>query len=115
VGYMYYGADVNPVEMPDRLLAHLKVLTTAKLRRGESFTVTWRHPKGMPEGRTSLWLQPAIPLKFVFGSAEAEKIDREYLESLAQAAMTSAGVVIDWDDAPAPLAGARRERKPVAA
>ena len=100
MGYLYYGTEMQPTEIPDRILAHVRVVATTKLRRGESFTLTWRHPDGAPEGRTSIWMQPAIPLKFVFDSAEAEPLDQEYLRSLADAANTSNGLVIDWNDDP---------------
>lgn len=101
MGYLYYGSELQPTEVPDRVLAHLRIVATTKLRRGESFTLTWRHPDGSAEGRTSIWLQPAIPLKFVFDSAEPEHLDPEYLKSMAEAANTSNGLVIDWThDAP---------------
>jgi len=98
VGYLYYGSEAQPVEFPDRVLAHIRVLATSKLRRGESFTMTWRHPAGPGEGRTSIWMQPAIPLKFVFDSAEAQQLDPEYLQKLAREASTANGVFIEPED-----------------
>ncbi len=98
MGYLYYGAGNEPIEMPDRLLAHVKVVIATKLRRNESFTLTWQHPAGSPAGRSTIWLQPAIELRFVFGSAEAEKLDPELLQRFANAASSSAGLVLDLDE-----------------
>jgi len=98
VGFLYYGSETTPAEIPDRVLAHLKLVATTKLRRGESFTVTWRHASGSPEGRTSIWMQPAIPLRFVFDEPELEKLDAEYLHVLANAANSANGLLIDLHD-----------------
>src|SRR6187431_2683194 len=96
VGLLYYGFESQPAEMPDRILAHLKLVATTKLRRGESFTLTWRHAEGMPEGRTSIWMQPSIPLRFVFATAEPEQLDPDYLQELAISANSANGLMIDW-------------------
>ena len=102
MGLLYYGTDAPPAEIPDRVLAHLKVVATTKLRRGESFTVTWRHATDAGEGRTSIWMQPAIPLRFVFDEPEPAMLDPDYLHSLANAANTSTGIYIDLHDEPEP-------------
>jgi hypothetical protein len=98
VGYLYYGSETQPIEFPDRVLAHIRVLATSKLRRGESFTMTWHHPSDEGEGRTSIWMQPSIPLKFVFDSSEAQQLNPEYLQRLAREAATSNGAFIEPDD-----------------
>lgn len=95
MGYLYYGASNQAIEMPDRLLAHIKVVTATKLRRSESFTLSWQHREGDPMGRTTIWLQPAIELRFVFSSAETEKLDSALLQKFANQAGSSAGLVVD--------------------
>ena len=105
MGYLYYGTTDRPVDIPDWVLAHVKVVATTKLRRLESFTLSWRHPEGTPRGRSTLWMHPSIPLRFVFDTAETELLDRDYLQKLALAAGSTNGMVIDlWQttDAPAP-------------
>ena len=72
MGNLFYGNTADPIEMPDRLLSHVKVVAATKLRRGESFTLTLRHPEGAAAGRTTIWMQPAIPLRFVFDQPESE-------------------------------------------
>ncbi|WP_235007994.1 DUF7882 family protein [Microbacterium timonense] len=98
MAHLYYGSDARPVEIPDHVLAHVKVVTATKLRRGESFMLSWRHPGDAPEGRTSLWIQPSIPLRFVFDKAEPEALDQEYLRTLANEATSSRGIVLEWDE-----------------
>lgn len=97
---LFYGTDVSPVTFPDRLLAYVKVITATKLRRNESFTLTWT---GDPDtaGRSAIWMHPSIPLRFAFDSAEPEKLVGEYLRTLADQANASSGLVVDlrtWED-----------------
>lgn len=103
MGYLYYGNSTEAIEMPDRELAHLKVVASTKLRRSESFTVSWNKVDGA-DSRTTIWLQAAIPLRFELD--HSEPIDRRYLEDMAQAASSSAGVFVD-------LAAAAAKAQPV--
>ena len=93
---LIYGAEGDPVHMPEHLLAHLKLVVATKLRRNESFMLTWRHPDG--SGRSSVWLEPSIPLRFVFESIEEPAIDHALLASLAAAASSNGGLVLDLAD-----------------
>jgi hypothetical protein len=101
MGQLFYGDTAEPIDIPDRLLAHLKVVITTKLRRAESFTLTWRHQEGDPSGRSSLWLQESIPLRFVFDSTEPEHLDPDALQDMAHRASSSSGLVVGLDDLPA--------------
>ncbi|CAH0236231.1 hypothetical protein [Microbacterium sp. Bi128] len=96
MGSLYYGTATDPIRIPDRLLSHLKVVTATKLRRSESFTLSWTHVDGSP-GRSTLWLQPAIPLRFVFDSAEPEQLNAQILKDMADMANSSAGLVVALD------------------
>ena len=98
MAYLYYGSEVLPVVVPDRVLAHVKMVVATKLRRGESFLLTWRHPAGGPQGVVSIWMQPSIPLRFVFESPEPEALDAEYLKELAMAANSNRGLILDCED-----------------
>ncbi|MDQ1173213.1 hypothetical protein QE430_001520 [Microbacterium testaceum] len=94
MGHLYYGTATESIQIPDRLLSHLKVVVTTKLRRSESFTLSWTHVDGTP-GRSTLWLQPAIPMRFVFDSAEPETLNATVLKNMADMASSSAGLVVD--------------------
>ena len=92
MGTIYYGGSATPIHIEDRALAHLKVVVATKLRRGESFTVSWTHPDDQQRGRTTIWLHPSIPLRFVFDEPEAPKLSREWIEDLANSANSSGGI-----------------------
>tara|TARA_R110002020_G_scaffold56481_5_gene156266 strand:- start:3003 stop:3449 length:447 start_codon:yes stop_codon:yes gene_type:complete len=94
VGTIYYGGDASAIDIEDRALAHLKVVIATKLRRGESFTLTWRHPDDHPRGRSTVWLSPSIPLRFVFDDPEPAVLSREWMEELAQSANSSGGIML---------------------
>lgn len=94
MGQLFYGTSTESVRIPDRLLSHIKVVTTTKLRRGESFTLSWAHADGTP-GRSTLWLQPAIAMRFVFDTAEPETLNSVALKSMAEMANSASGLVVD--------------------
>ena len=92
VGTLYYGDSGTPIGIEDRALAHLKVAITTKLRRGESFTLSWKHPEEQPRGRSTLWLHPSIPLRFVFDEPEAPELSRSWIEDLMRSANSTGGI-----------------------
>ena len=94
MGTIYYGGSATPIHIDDRALAHLKVVIATKLRRGESFTVSWRHPDDEPRGRSTIWLHPSIPLRFVFDEPDTPELSREWLEELSQTANSSGGIML---------------------
>ena len=98
MGDLYYGMNAARVEIPDRLLAHLKVVIATKLRRGESFTLSWQHAPGEPGGRSTIWLEPSIPLRFVFDSDDPEMLNPEVIRDLAAAANSSGGLSVSLGD-----------------
>lgn len=96
MGRLLYGSSAPPVELDDRLLQYIQIITATKLRRNESFAMTVVRDDAL--GRETLWMQPAIPLRFVFTHAEAGAVERGYLQQLAQAASSAAGLTIDPHD-----------------
>ena len=94
MGSLYYGDTQTPIQIEDRALAHLKVVIATKLRRNESFTLSWRHPEGDAPGRSTLWLHPSIPLRFVFEEAETPELSRRCIEELAHSANSSGGITL---------------------
>ena len=94
MGTIFYGGSATPIHIEDRALAHLKVVIATKLRWNESFTVSWRHPEDQPRGRSTLWLHPSIPLRFVFDDPEPAELSRQWIEDLAQSANSSGGIML---------------------
>src|SRR5215204_4955385 len=93
MGTIYYGG-ATAVDIDDHALAHLKVVIATKLRRGESFTVSWQHPDDQPRGRSTIWLHPSIPLRFVFDDPEPAELSRAWIEDLANSANSSGGIML---------------------
>ena len=91
---LYYGTTTEPISIEDRLLAHVKVVVATKLRRGESFTLSWTHGPGQEVGRSTVWLHPSIPLRFVFDEPEPALLSRAWIEALANSANSSGGLLL---------------------
>lgn len=105
VGTLYYGDSGTPIGIEDRALAHLKIAITTKLRRGESFTLSWKHADDQPRGRSTLWLHASIPLRFVFDEPEAPELSRSWIEDLMRSANSTGGIQLipeNLDTAPIP-------------
>lgn len=103
MGILYYGGSGVPIPIEDRALAHLKVVIIAKLRRNESFTVSWRHHDTGPEGRSTIWINPALPIRFVFDEPEPPELNRQWVEALAHSANALGGITLtDEHVEPAP-------------
>lgn len=94
MGTIFYGGSATPIHIEDRALAHLKVVIATKLRRSESFTVSWQHPDDQTAGRSTIWLHPSIPLRFVFDDPQPAELNRRWIEDLAQSANSSGGIML---------------------
>lgn len=94
MGKMYYGGAAEPIEIEDRALAHLKVVIATKLRRQESFTLSWKHAEGETAGRSTIWLHPSIPLRFVFDEPDAPPLHTDWLTDLANSANSTGGITL---------------------
>ncbi len=91
---LYYDDAQEPIPIDDLALAHLKVVIATKLRRNESFTLSWRHPEGDPAGRSTIWLHPSIPLRFVFDDPVPPPLQPEWITAMANSANSSGGITL---------------------
>ena len=90
MGQLLYGSPPETFEIDDRTLAHIEMVVLAKLRRNESFALSFDSEDG---ARTALWLSPSSTLRFSFGAGSHE-INRAWLELLLDSANTTAGMRI---------------------
>ncbi|WP_375384592.1 hypothetical protein [uncultured Microbacterium sp.] len=92
MGTLFYG-DAT-FEMDDRLLAHLQIIVSMKLRRGESFFLSWsvRHNEG--GGRTAIWVDNGVPIRLRFSGSRPPTINREWAEKMALAANSNLGLIV---------------------
>ncbi|WP_102191917.1 hypothetical protein [Microbacterium aurantiacum] len=94
MGTLFYGSRADPIHIEERALAHLKVVIATKLRRQESFTLSWRHSNGDVGGRSTIWLHPSIPLRFTFDESEPPQLNPKWIEALAQSASSTGGITL---------------------
>jgi hypothetical protein len=86
--------DGVAVQFEDRLLAHLQVIIVQKLRRQESFLMSWFDTEDLVGGRSSIWLHPAALLFFTFDSRTKPPIDRPWLDKLMVSANSPMGLFV---------------------
>ena len=92
MGKLIYNSSTREIEIDDRTLAHLRVAILNKLRRSESFAMTWEHGVENGSGRTTMWLHESIPLQFIFSGNRAPKLNRLWIEQMLLSANSTAGL-----------------------
>lgn len=92
MGKFIYGIPAVEVEMDDRELAHIKAVVTAKLRRHESFTLTWEERIDGEVTHRSAWLDSSIPILFEITGTQDPPLNREWLEVLNLSASSPSGL-----------------------
>jgi hypothetical protein len=93
VGQLIYGPG-TVYEMDDRTLAHVKLALTAKLRRQESFLLSWPIGVEQGSGRASLWIAPSIPLQFRFSGSRPPVINKAWVVAMLETSHNDRGLVI---------------------
>ena len=81
-------------DFDDRVLAHVQIVIGAKLRRGESFYFTWRDDPQVGDGRSTIWLNPGIPLGYKYFGSRSPSLNRDWIEALMVTANSSGGLRI---------------------
>jgi hypothetical protein len=82
------------VEFDDRLLAHLQIVIVQKIRRGESFLMSWRDAPETGDGHSAIWIHPTQNLYFKFSGSRNPSINQEWLEKLMASANSSRGLLV---------------------
>jgi len=89
-----YNSSRPPIEVDDETLAHVKIVIGTKLRRLESFMMTWPADKKR-SGRTTVWMNPAIPLVFEFDSNDVLSIAPSRIERMMGRLNSRGELVLD--------------------
>jgi hypothetical protein len=97
MGHLIYDSSTQ-ISFPDRVLAHVEVVVISKLRRRECFAISWREAAEIGDGRSTIWCDPSIPLRFRFEGSRQPIINREWAERMVLAAASSTGLVITDED-----------------
>jgi hypothetical protein len=88
--FKYDGTVTN---FDDIVLAHLQIAILQKLRRQESFSLSWLDPTA-EGGRTVIWLHASVVISFHYSAPDPGPIDRAWTEKLILAAGTPAGMFV---------------------
>ena len=86
------------VQFEDRVLTHLQIVIVQKLRKGESFLMSWRDADSVGDGRSSAWIHPSMPLYFKFSGSRVPAINRDWLASLMASANGSQGLIVTSEE-----------------
>ena len=79
MGRFSYDGNVK-ADFDDRVLAHLQVVISQKLRRGETFTFTWRNDTSLGDGRTAIWLHPHASIVYSYHGSRQPALNRAWLD-----------------------------------
>ncbi len=90
--FIYDGGPRTEIE--DRALRHLQLVMTAKLRRAEPFSFTWREDISTGGGRTTVWIHPSSNLVFKYHGSRQPSINRAWIEALAATANGPTGLYL---------------------
>lgn len=94
MGSLIYGSSSIEIQFEDRVLAHLQVVMSAKLRRNESFFFSWFDDPSVGDGRSAIWVDAAIPLYFRYSGSRPPSLNKVWLEELAVSAGSNQGLVL---------------------
>ncbi|UNK72346.1 hypothetical protein [Microbacterium sp. H1-D42] len=94
MGTLEYNSARPPIKVDDATLAHVKIVIGTKLRRQESFMMTWLTEK-TPAGRITIWMHPAIPLVMEFDDQEMPKIDESKVVQMMEHLNARGELVLD--------------------
>lgn len=90
MGKIIYGNSGVEMVLDDRPLNHVRVVVLAKLRRGESFALSWENDRG----HHTMWLHPAIPLCFSFSGKRRPSLNRAWVDELMRTANSANGLEV---------------------
>lgn len=90
MGRLFYTPE-SSFDIDDRLLAHLRIVMTNKLRRSEGFMLQVPTLNG---GHASLWISPHNSLIIQFFGGRAPQIDHELIDKLIHDASSADGLTL---------------------
>jgi hypothetical protein len=92
VGVLYY--DGEEYDLDDRVLTHLQIVVSTKLRRAENFFLTWNVPVERGSGRHAIWIDNGVPIHFFYNGSRGVAINREWVEAMLQSSSRASGLIL---------------------
>ncbi|WP_394769995.1 hypothetical protein [Lacisediminihabitans sp.] len=95
MGILSYAGE--EFDFDDRVLVHLQIVISTKLRRGEDFFLSWLQPVERGSGRHAIWIDNGVPLHIFYSGSKIPTIDRDWIESLLASAGKASGLQLGVD------------------
>jgi len=95
MGSLEYNSSRPPIDVDDETLAYLKIVIGTKLRRNESFMMTWLSQADSSTGRLTIWMHPSIPLIFSFDDPTMHTIEPRRVERMMEHLNARGELVLD--------------------
>lgn len=95
MGTLEYNSSHPAIKIDDETLAHLKIIIATKLRRQESFMMTWLPLGAKSNGRMTAWVSPSIPLVLAFDDPKMPPIDPERITHMMDSLNAHGELLID--------------------
>jgi hypothetical protein len=90
------NVDGQTYDFEDRFLAHVQVVLAQKMRRHESFLLSWTAPAHEEAyGRVSVWISPAAVVSFRFAGSRTAALNHAWLETMITATHSTRGLDLD--------------------
>ncbi len=93
MGKFIYENSIR-VDFDNRVLAHLQVVITTKLRRSEAFSFMWKDDASIGDGRTMVWVHANASLVFKFYGGRRPTLNPAWLEALGAVANSNTGLYV---------------------
>ena len=98
MGFLHY--DGEEYDFDDRVLLHLQIVISTKLRRHENFFITWALPMERGSGRRAIWIDNGVPIHFSYSGLRAATINRDWVEHMVNSSTNSAGLFVGPEPPP---------------
>jgi hypothetical protein len=98
VGVLQYNDE--EFDFDDRVLFHLQIVISTKLRRGEDFMLNWTQPLERGSGRHAIWIDNGIPLHFSYNGSRRAAVNREWVDDLLLSSTRAEGMVLGDEPPP---------------
>lgn len=92
MGHLNYNG--HDFEFDDRLLAHLKLAISQKLKRDEPFFLNWHRSMSEGSGRMSIWLSSSSTLVFRFSGSKSPEISPVWVRMMEDSANSVKGMQV---------------------
>lgn len=92
MGTLIYSGT-QEYEFDDRTLEYLRIVITSRLRKDESFLLTWTTSAPRPV-TISLWITSSVPIAFHFAGEQQRTLSQEWFRYLMKSSYSTRGLML---------------------